>query len=218
MVPAIVSQFIFDYLVARGPAVRDLVDPWADDSGLVELAAQRLVGVRGVGLTRGPAPRSSGADTVWTQVSDSLSHFSARSARYDVVLGVPPWGWNPKAVELELPNGRVHIADDPENMAIVCACAQLRRVGVCLLVVAPGFVARPGPDTAFPVLQRLGIGLEALVTLPRGAFRPDTGSGRFLIALAPTVSQPPAVAVMASDGTGCEALLASLHARSEQLV
>jgi hypothetical protein len=121
------------------------------------------------------------------------------------------------------PRGEVTILDDPLNATILRACTLLASSGVGLFVVAPGFVLRPGPRTAFPALRRLDLTLEALVTLPRGAFVPDTGSGRFLVALTPGRPGVPVCGTLTADAAGMASLLdavargtAGRKARDEQ--
>ncbi len=204
LVPRVVSTFMFDYLEARGMEDHDLIDLWAEDSGLLDHAVARAAAKHSVGLVSKRAPGSHAGPWQSFDGSDRLAYFDDQSRSFDVVLGVPPWGWQPRVTALALPNGPVKISDDPANVLLVLACTRLRPGGVGLFVVAPGFLMRPGPDTAFPVLQHLGIGLEALVRLPRGAFRPDTGSGRFLVALTHAPRHAPVTGVLAPDGTGCE--------------
>jgi hypothetical protein len=197
--PQLVVDFLLAYLRARGSRVDDVLDPWADNGWLLPRAVEALQPARAVGLlSAGVAPPLPGV--VW-RVVDAGRAVADRRETLDVVLGVPPWGWAPREARLRSPDGDlVTLVDDPANVLVVRSCMLLRRGGVGLFVVAPGFVMRPGPGTVFPNLPRFGLGLEALVALPRGAFLPDTGSGRFLVALSPKPPAEPIIGTLGADG------------------
>jgi hypothetical protein len=129
----------------------------------------------------------------------------------DVVLGCPPWRWQPGRIRVETADGPLVLTEDPVNIALLEACSKLTPDGIGLFVVGPGFVLRPGSGTAFPNLDRFGLSLHLLLELPRGIVTPDSGSGRLLIGIGRAPCPVPLVGSLTPDPRHNTELLAALR-------
>lgn len=214
--PEFISAFMAAYVRQRGAPTESVVGLWAHTGEwlrvMVEaLAPNSAIGVVPPGVVPPGFPdRDSGANGVRRCETDSpLAFLDELEGELDVVVGIPGSHWHPYRVALMNTGDPVIVCDDPDHVAIVEACRRLAPDGVGLFIVAPGFVLRPGPQTALPTLARFGVRPEAIVQLPRGIFRPDTGTGRWLVAL----SHRPATEVLAGHLTAEPASAASLIAR-----
>jgi hypothetical protein len=176
---------------------------------LVEaLSPPRAIGVvsdeRGALLAELLAPPGR---IVW-RTDDARAVLATLEPGIDVVLGCPPWRWQPRRIQIETADGPLVLTEDPVNVALLEACCLLAPDGIGLFIVGPGFVLRPGPGTAFPNLDRVGLALHLLLELPRGIVTPDSGSGRLLIGIGRAPCPVPLVGSFTTDPQCTAALLA----------
>ncbi|MEA2271173.1 MAG: hypothetical protein QOC64_3783 [Solirubrobacteraceae bacterium] len=190
--PAFIAGFIAECAdvrrAGRGGVILDL---WAAAGWMLpRLAAalrpDRAIGVLPGGDGRDLAPFLDPAGRVeWreeTDVREAVARIAPGSL--DLVVGCPPWHWGPRHLTVATTSGPVALTEDPANVALLEACAEgLTPAGIGLFVVGPGFLMRPGPGTAVANLARFGLAVELLASLPRGIYRPDSGSGRLLIGI-----------------------------------
>ncbi len=147
---------------------------------------------------------------VW-RTDDTRTVVATLEPGVDVVLGCPPWRWQPRRIRVETADGPRVLTEDPANVALLEACSMLTPDGIGLFIVGPGFVLRPGPGTAFPNLDRFGLSLHLLLELPRGIVAPDSGSGRLLIGIGRASCPVPLVDSLTPDPQRTAALLAELR-------
>jgi hypothetical protein len=216
--PGFITDFICAYLRERSVRPGVVVDLWAAAGWmlppLVEgLSPAHAIGVvaddRSVGLAELLAPPGR---ITW-RAEDARAVVATIEAGIDVVLGCPPWRWQPRRIQTETADGPLVLTDDPANVALLEACSKLRPDGIGLFIVGPGFIMRPGRGTAFPNLSRFGLSLQFLLELPRGIFVPDSGSGRLLIGIGRAPCPAPLVDSLTTDPQRTAALLAALRQR-----
>jgi hypothetical protein len=213
--PAVVTGFLSAYLRGRSVRPRMLVDLWAAAGWmlppLVEaLSPAHAIGVVGDDRNAELAELLAPPGRVDWRTADARAVVAALDPGIDVVLGCPPWRWQPVRIRVETADGPVDLTDDPANVALLEACSLLAPDGIGLFVVGPGFVLRPGPGTAFPNLDRFGLSLHLLLELPRGIVAPDTGSGRLLVGIGRASCGEPAVGSLTTDPQRTAALLAAV--------
>lgn len=211
-VPSFISDFVCAYLRARGLRPRLVVDLWAAAGWMLPplvaaLRPERAIGVLPDRRTGELAELLVPAGPITWRVDDALATAATLEPGVDVVLGCPPWRWQPSHLHVETADGPFLLTEDPANVALLEACARLGPGGVGVFIVGPGFVMRPGRGTAFANLQRFGLALQLLLELPRGVFSPDSGSGRLLIGIGPAPCPEPLIGSLTPDPQRTAALL-----------
>jgi hypothetical protein len=186
--PGFITDFVCAYLRGRSVRPRVVVDLWAAAGWMLPPLVEALSPARAIGVV--PDDRSarlaellaSPGRIVW-RTDDPRAVVATLGPGVDVVLGCPPWRWQPRRIQIETMDGPLLLTEDPANVALLEACSLLTPHGIGLFIVGPGFLMRPGPGTAFPNLDRFGLSLHMLLELPRGALTPDSGSGRLLLGI-----------------------------------
>lgn len=206
-----VIAFVTDYVRYRLGQVREIADLWADSGHMLAPLAADLHPVRAIGLCGSPmVQRSLGAlrsvpDTVHYTVAESAGPQFSLPLNVDVVVGMPPWHWAPQRVDLTDPTGAaVALTEDPANIAMVRACRCLTRAGLGIFVVGPGVLMRPGPGTIMPNLERLGLHIDGIIELPRGAIKPDHGAAQLLLVISQVRRDPLIGSIKLQDNTFAE--------------
>jgi hypothetical protein len=223
-VPAVVVGLLSAYLRTRSVRPRVVVDLWAPAGWMLPPLVEALSPAHAIGVV--PDDRSAGlAELLAPPGRIDWRTADARAAvatldpgtglGIDVVLGCPPWRWQPSRIQIETGDGPLVLTEDPANIALLEACSKLAPDGIGLFVVGPGFVLRPGPGTAFPNLDRLGLSLHLLLELPRGIVAPDSGSGRLLIGIGRAACPAPIVGSLTTDPQRTAALLAAVPGQGE---
>jgi hypothetical protein len=214
--PSFITDFVCAYLRGRSMRPRVVVDLWAAAGWMLPPLVEALSPARAIGVV--PDERSARLAELlappgridW-RVDDSRAVVAMLEPGVDVVLGCPPWRWQPRRIPIETADAPLVLTEDPANVALLEAGALLTPDGIGLFIVGPGFVMRPGPGTAFPNLDRFGLSLHLLLELPRGIVAPDSGSGRLLIGIGRASCPVPLVGSLTPDPRHNAALLAALR-------
>lgn len=213
--PSFTCDFLRSYIERRGPRPEAMLELWADGGFLLPPLAASFSPRRAIGVVANRPDRElaqvlgAGDKINWTRAT-VLAFLEQAEPALDVIVGVPPWNWQPCAVTLQSAAGPVTVLDDPANAAVLKASTLLHPHGVGLFIVGAGFVMRPGKHTAFASLACFDLHLESLIELPRGIFSPDSGTGRFVLALSRQAPPAPVVGKLTSDPQNQADLLASL--------
>jgi hypothetical protein len=214
--PGFVTDFVCAYLAGRSMRPRVVVDLWAAAGWMLPPVVEALSPPHAIGVV--PDERSAGLAELlappgridW-RTDDTRAVVATLDPGIGVVLGCPPWRWQPRRIRIEVDDGLVDLTEDPVNVALLEACSLLTPDGIGLFIVGPGFVLRPGPGTAFPNLDRFGLSLHLLLELPRGIVTPDSGSGRLLIGIGRASCPVPLVGSLTNDPQRTAALLAAVR-------
>jgi hypothetical protein len=214
--PGFITDFVCAYLRGRLMRPRVVVDLWASAGWMLPPLVEALSPARAIGVV--PDERSARLAELlappgriaW-RTDDARAVVAALEPGVDVVLGCPPWRWQPRRIRIETADASVVLTEDPANVALLEACTRLTPDGIGLFTVGPGFVMRPGRGTAFPNLNRFGLSLHLLLELPRGIVAPDCGSGRLLIGIGRVPCRVPLVDSLTPDPQRTAALLAALR-------
>ena len=218
--PGFITDFVCAYLGGRSIRPRVVVDLWAAAGWMLPPLVEALSPARAIGVV--PDERSAGlakllappGRIVW-HTDDARAVAATLEPGVDVVLGCPPWRWQPRRIQVRTADGSLVLTEDPANVALLEACTLVAPDGIGLFIVGPGFVMRPGRGTAFPNLHRFGLSLHLLLELPRGVVTPDSGSGRLLIGIGRAPCPVPLVDSLTPDPQRTAALLAALSRRAE---
>ena len=218
--PGVVTEFLPVYLRRRSVRPRVVVDLWAAAGWMLPPLVEALSPAHAIGVV----PDDRRARLAELLAPDGRIDWRTAEARavvatldpgIDVVLGCPPWRWQPSRIRIVTANGPLVLTEDPANIALLEACSLLTPNGIGLFIVGPGFVLRPGPGTAFPNLDRFGLALHMLLELPRGIVTPDSGSGRLLIGIGRASCPIPLVGSLTPDPQRTAALLAAVPGPGE---
>jgi len=214
--PSVVTDFVCAYLRGRSVRPRVVVDLWASAGWMLPPLVDALSPAHAIGVV--PDDRSAGlAELLAPPGRIDWRRDAARAvvatldSGLDIVLGCPPWRWQPRRIRVETAEGPVELTEDPANVAVLEASSLLAPAGIGLFVVGPGFVMRPGRGTAFPNLDRFGLSLHLLLELPRGIVAPDSGSGRLLIGIGRAACPVPIVDLLTADPRRNDLLLATVR-------
>lgn len=218
VVPSFISDFLGALLQARHARPHLVVDLWATAGWMLPPLVATLRPTRAIGILSDLrfgelAELVAPADPIRWCVGDARAAATTLEPGVDIVLGCPPWRWQPRHVHVDTPDGPLILMDDPANVALLEACARLAPDGVGVFIVGPGFLMRPGRRTAFPNLERFGFTLQFLLELPRGALPADSGSGRMLIGIGPTPCPAPLIDSLTPDSQHTAGLLDTLSSR-----
>jgi hypothetical protein len=202
--PGVVIDFLCAYLRGRPVRPRVVIDLWAAAGWMLPPLVEALTPPHAIGVV--PDERSARLAELlappgridW-RTDDVRAVVATLEPGIDIVLGCPPWRWQPSRIRIETADGALVLTEDPANVALLEASSLLTPGGLGLFVVGPGFVLRPGPGTAFPNLDRFGLSLHLLLELPRGIVTPDSGSGRLLIGIGRASCPVPLVGSLTTD-------------------
>jgi hypothetical protein len=217
--PEFIPDFLCGYVRARGSRPRMVVDLWAAAGWMLPPVVDALRPARAIGILPGGRGGElvglvDPADRITWRADDAPVAAAALERGVDLVLGCPPWHWQPRRLRVRTADAPLVLADDPANVALLEACTRLAPDGIGLFVVGPGFIMRPGRGTAFANLGRMGLSLHLLLALPRGIFSPDSGSGRLLAGIAPAPCAAPLVGSLTPDPRATAALLDAVRPTS----
>jgi len=109
------------------------------------------------------------------ELGNSLERSPLRNSQrdgFDVVLANPPWGLRVDPVGLDHYPIRT---TDSTDLFIQHALSQLRPEGRAVFIVPQGFLFRRGPEQHLRQMLLTQHTVEAVVSLPQGAFLPYTG-------------------------------------------
>jgi len=186
-------ELIDRYVRHRDVTVRRVVDLWAPSGELARSLSMRWSTARVLALypdddSYRPSRRDDDPDTLSWGLADSGGPGPHLDPAPDVVVGIPPWRWNPRRLRWTIgPDAVAELTDDPANAALLEAGARLPRTGLGFFVVESGFLMRHGPETAFAQFEQHGLHVDGAISLPRGNL--DHTSGRVLLIVGRT---PPA--------------------------
>jgi hypothetical protein len=215
-VPGFITDFLAAYLRDRPARPRFVVDLWAAAGWMLPPLVEALRPARAIGVVADDrsyrlAELLAPPGRIAWRTGDAREVAATLESGMDVVLGCPPWWWQPRRWKVETADGPLVLTDDAANVALLQACARLAPEGIGLFIVAPGFVMRPGPGTAFVNFGRFGLWLRLVLELPRGIFSPDSGSGRLLIGIGRAPCPAPLVDALTPDSARTGALLGALR-------
>jgi hypothetical protein len=212
--PGFVTEFICAYLRCRVGRPRVVVDLWAAAGWMLPPLVEALSPARPTGVV--PDDRTvrlaellAPPGRITWRTDDARAVAATLEQGIDVVLGCPPWRWQPRRIQIETAGAPLVLIEDPANVALLEACSKLTPDGIGLFILGPGFLMRPGRATAFPNLDRFGLSLHIVLQLPRGIFSPDCGSGRLLIGIGHGSCPVPLVGSLTDDSRRNAALLAA---------
>jgi len=182
-----VPQILLDLLpriLLRSHSVDTVCDPWAGFGSLLALVQFTTGAKTAIGFTA--SEREAGLGSVFgsyaqLRVGDPLQLLSELSGDVDVVVSVLPFGYHQDTpLLMKTETGEcVELKADLGGQLLVAASEKLSIHGIGLFVVPPSFfISRRSVLSHFTAL---GLGIDAALALPPGAFAPYFSIPTYLV-------------------------------------
>jgi hypothetical protein len=166
------------------------LDAWAGGGFL--LSAIRECGLAGPGVAVAPNVNAAtvsaamGAKFGFESVcADPLRWMDSGVGMFDLVVASIPWGAETKSASIHTDKGNVELRDDLGHILLAKASGLLKPDGIGVFAVSPSFFLRRGSLRVADQLSRIGLRIDALFFLPKGAFSPWTSIRGALAAIRP---------------------------------
>jgi hypothetical protein len=198
-----IPQFLVDVIreLVRDKTARVVCDPWAR-FGVVVAAIQETISPE-VALAFTPSVDDAAVghaigNTVQWQVGEPIQLLAALS-EINIACSVLPFGLrSQRPLTLTDTGGNTHdLRDDVGNLILIAASNKLAVDGVGIFVVPQSFFF--SQHSVFRKFDALGLGIEAALELPSGAFAPLTNISTYLVVVRKRLLSKMFVAQLSSD-------------------
>jgi len=184
--PSFIPEFVAACLEEFSP--RSILDPWAGIGEMVAPLAKRFRTSVAIGLSPNASSleaarllhENSGVD--WRS-GDPFALLDNIDARFDAIVGCPPWGWKPRSISLPCGDTEVALEDDSGNLLMLKASMRLEPEGSGFFLLSPGFLAVRNQRGVRNNIRRFGLFVHAALSLPKGTFSPGTQVGATLVVI-----------------------------------
>lgn len=156
----------------------------------------------------GTKPESSGTLDFHHNVMDEIK------LSFDVIIGSPPWNWQPQSLTFSFDGKDIEIHDDKDKLLILKASQLLSPGGVGFFITSPSFIMKRGKRTVYANLSRFGLFIDAILSLPSGTFSGTSLSG-LLVIIRKQKPEQLFVGELSSNLTSNDVLLKNLKARKK---
>jgi hypothetical protein len=174
---------VFSALI-EGVSTQAICDPWAGCGVLIGVLREASKAKTTIALTVNQGEYALGKVLVpganW-QVGDPLHSLGEVKQELDVAASILPMDTrSTQTLKLTLPSGEpVELADGLGHLILAAASMRLSSSGIGLFVVTPRFFS--SPQSVLRRFDALGLGMEAALALPSGAFAPHTSIPAYLV-------------------------------------
>ena len=199
-VPHLLVQVLSKILEGRSATVA--CDPWAGIGTVLATARETVHATKLLAFTRNEAEAALGRILVTSaewQVGEPLELLNSLNTDLDVIVSVPPFGAksNRSLVLTRLDGTSIDLQDDLGNLILTASAARLSLRGIGLFVVPASFFF--SQRSVFREFSWLGLGVEAALALPSGAFAPDANISTYLVVVTKRPLARMFVAQLSSD-------------------
>ncbi len=206
--PPAVSEFFA--LLLQGIDVTSVLNPWMSEGTLLKPIVDRFAPERVVGFSKSG---SSIADALLPKsckiISGSWDDAVMDSEDlFDVIVSVLPFG-----LKITLRGQSSDKSRDAATVLIMRSCRRLKRGGIGVFVVSPGFLIHRQNVSISGILEELDLHIEAAFLLPAGTFKPSTGIESYIIII--RHGAPKAVFVAEAAPPYYQAVINNYHGKFE---
>ena len=187
-VPDNVAQFMT--MLAEPFSPQSVLDPWAGLGDLACAVQKRLLPKAYDAYTRNAKEHEVfqllvEASKINMMLADPLKSLQSTDAKYDAVIGCPPFGMRSETpLSVHLDGQSLKVNDDYGSLLVLQACRHLTEKGVGIFVIPNSFFFSSGQKVkARHALELFGIRVVAAIELPAGTFRPGTVISTHIIVL-----------------------------------
>ena len=171
--PPFLADFIASFCERDPPQC--ILDPCAGLGVLLTRLATKLhshaVGIEVNPRTHDAAREIAPDAPVDWRLGDALDVLDDLPQTFDLIVGDLPLVPAPRSLQCSTPEGVLSVRDDLGHLILLKSCQRLAPGGVAFFVVTPRFMMRREAPSVYAALPRLGLHLDAVLTLPRGTFR-----------------------------------------------
>lgn len=175
----VIPPFVTDFLGAYAKEIRaqNILDPFAGvgslllpimDNANISQAVGIVPNTQEIKLAKAMASRP----VEWLNEDPALALQTL--GQFDLVVSSPPWGVTAKTERLETPTGPIEVRDAESFITALKAAMHISDGGYAVLIVPNNFFVSAQSASVRNVLPRLGLYIDAIVTLSADAFSPFT--------------------------------------------
>lgn len=175
--PASVHEFLASYFEAnRGSRPISILDPWLGIGTPFVFLTKAFEPEKAVAISdKEPAievARILLANQPCHRLiqEQPLKALDTLDDNFDTIVSCPPFNVRPVTTQV----AGIEVHDALEFVILLRACLKLTDGGVAACVVTPSFFRPHRKNSAFRALRRLGFHVEAIISIPQGAFSPAT--------------------------------------------
>ncbi len=215
-VPQVLLQSLSSILGGRSAHI--VCDPWAGLGIIVASVQDATKAGKAFALTQNQGEMALGkllaGNAEWL-LGDSIQMLSQMTEEFDVMASVLPFNHRlGRPITMPTLSGEnIELRDDLGQMILVAACQKLSAEGVGLFVVTPSFFF--SQRSALHHFGVLGLGIEAALALPSGAFAPYANIPAYLVVVRKRPTSRMFVAQLSGEANTNLQIYANLKAGKE---
>lgn len=203
--------------LAEGVSPEIICDPWASIGFLAGVLQGALQPKEVIAITCNDGEQALGkvlAPKIDWRLGDAAQILGEEGKEIDVVASVLPMNARSHApLEVTTPDGvTLKLKDELGNLVLVTASMRLSPSGIGLFVVPPSFFSR---RSVFHRFAELGLGVEAALAIPPGAFAPYTNIRTHLVIVRRTSLSRMFVAQLSTDENSNQQIIENLQQSKE---
>ena len=216
--PTMIVEYIEQLTAGLHPHV--VADPWAGIGSLLIPIAEKLAPVLGIGIERSPealkiARRLDAEGVVDWVESDPIFGLETQSGEFDLIVCCLPMIQHTESRSYASHDGEVIVVDEPSNQVLLSSSLRLSPEGFGVFVVTPSFFWKHSAKGVRANLSRFGLCLDAVFSVPEGAFAPMTSMSTAIVVVRRGKSPDLFVGEVAQRPEPNETLIANYRIRQD---
>ena len=214
--PDFIPAFIASYLKDSTP--KTILDCWAGMGEMLSPLVQKFEPSVAIGINKLMSEHEAAnllhEDTAidW-RLGDPLLLLDEINTQFNAIIGFPPFRCPPSSLTLTLEDSVVQLKDDWGNLIILKTALLLNSEGVGFFVVPLSFLKKRGESKVYTNLERFGLFIDAILSLPSGTFAPATQIPGLLLIIRKKKPSRLFVGELTTDLSYRDTLLKNLKAR-----
>jgi hypothetical protein len=155
-------------------------------------------------------------DSKFTWVNGRLEECLPLTAlQGDAVISCPPFGGTRNKETISWRNDNIEVVDDFGRVAVLRTLSNLSEAGRAAIIVTPSFFFQRGEKAIISALPKLGLYLDAAISIPSGSLLPLTNIETYLLFISRKESEKLFVGQLSTNTDRNKGLLANLRNRKE---
>jgi len=182
--PTMIVEFVEQLTAGLHPHV--VADPWAGIGSLLIPIVEKLAPAKAIGIERNPealqlARRLDTRSLVDWVASDPILGVEAQAGELDLIVSCLPMLPHAESRPYSSHDGEVIVADELPNQVLLSTSLRLSPDGIGVFVVTPSFLWKHSAKGVRANLSRFGLSLDAVFSVPEGAFAPMTSMSSAIV-------------------------------------